>query len=211
MTARFAPVDIAVDLAALPPNERLALGKMIEAAKIFDALFLRQVSPLNETLLAELVRGDGMNRLGRSEYDDHELVVDPTTTPPITFNEEDVNILAQAKGANVAGLQIIFQQYGIKASELDVFYLAGGFGRHLNLENSKRIGLIPDIPTEKIRQVGNAAVEGACIALLSKTKRSELEQLVRRVEHCRLETHPNFFDVFVEGCQFAPFQTTPTN
>ena len=155
-------------------------------------------------LLAELVRGDRMNRLGRFEYDDHELVVDPTTTPPITFNEEDVNNLAQAKGANVAGLQIIFQQYGIKASELDVFYLAGGFGRHLNLENSKRIGLIPDIPTEKIRQVGNAAVEGACIALLSKTKRSELEQLVRRVEHCRLETHPNFFDVFVEGCQFAP-------
>ena len=50
---------------------------------------------------------------------------------------------------------------------------------------------------QKIRRVGNAAVEGACIALLSKTKRLELEQLVRRVEHCRLETHPNFFDVFV--------------
>lgn len=155
-------------------------------------------------LLAALVKGDRMNRLGRFEYDDHEITVDPTTTPPITFNEEDINNLAQAKGANVAGLQIIFEQYGIKAEALDVFYLAGGFGRHLDLENSKRIGLIPDIPTEKIRQVGNAAVEGACIALLSNTKRTELEALVRRVEHCRLETHPNFFDVFVEGCQFAP-------
>ena len=67
-----------------------------------------------------------------------------------------------------------------------------------------RLGLIPDIPTSKIRQVGNASIEGACIALLSRTKRADLESLVKRVEHCRLETHPRFFDVFVEGCQFAP-------
>lgn len=152
------------------------------------------------SLLAELARGERMNRLGRFEYDDHQIAI----TPQVSFNEEDINNLAQAKGANVSGLQIIFQQFGITAAQVDVFYLAGGFGRHLDLEASKRIGLIPDLPTEKIRQVGNAAVEGACIALLSKTKRTELEQLVRRVEHCRLETHPNFFDVFVEGCQFAP-------
>ena len=78
----------------------------------------------------------------------------------------------------------------------------GGFGRHLDVEASKRIGLIPDLPGEKIVQVGNAAIEGACLALLSKTKRQELEDLVKRVEHCRLETHPSFFDYFVEGCQF---------
>ena len=53
----------------------------------------------------------------------------------------------------------------------------------------------------------NAAIEGACIALLSKTKREELEQVVRRVEHCRLETHPSFFDFFVEGCQFKPVES----
>ena len=157
------------------------------------------------SLLSELVRGDRMNRLGRFEWDEEPIRI----APGITFSESDVNNLAQAKGANVAGLQIIFEHFGITADQLDVFYLAGGFGRHLDLEASKRIGLIPDIPTEKIRRVGNAAVEGACIALLSRTKRLELEQLVRRVEHCRLETHPNFFDVFVEGCQFAPFQTTP--
>jgi uncharacterized 2Fe-2S/4Fe-4S cluster protein (DUF4445 family) len=84
-----------------------------------------------------------------------------------------------------------------------VFYLAGGFGRHLNLESSKRIGLIPNIDATKIVQVGNASVEGACIALLSCAKRAELEQLVKRVTHCRLETHPGFFDYFVNGCQFA--------
>lgn len=56
MTARFAPVDIKADTSALPPNERIALQKMIAAARIFDAVYLRQVSPLNETWLRQLVR-----------------------------------------------------------------------------------------------------------------------------------------------------------
>ncbi len=159
-------------------------------------------------LLSELVRTERMNSLGRFEGGTHDLVVATGGDQPITFSEGDVNALAQAKGANVAGLQIVFAEYGIRYADLDVFYLAGGFGRHLNLESSKRIGLIPNIDAAKIIQIGNASVEGACIALLSRTKRAELEQLVRRVTHCRLETHPGFFDFFVNGCQFAPVENT---
>ena len=155
-------------------------------------------------LLAELLRIGRMNALGRFEDGSHEFTVATDGDRPVTFSEADINALAQAKGANVAGLQIAFAEYGLDYSQLDVFYLAGGFGRHLNLESSKRIGLIPNLPAEKIVQVGNASVEGACIALLSRTKRAELEDLVKRVQHCRLETHPGFFDYFVEGCQFAP-------
>jgi uncharacterized 2Fe-2S/4Fe-4S cluster protein (DUF4445 family) len=58
-------------------------------------------------------------------------------------------------------------------------------------------------------QIGNAAIEGACIALLSRTKRAELETLVKNVTHCRLEAHVNFFNFFVEGCQFIPVETMP--
>lgn len=155
-------------------------------------------------LMSELLRTGRMNLLGRFEDEGTDFVVAANDGGPVTFSEADVNALAQAKGANVAGLQIAFAEYGVRFSDLDVFYLAGGFGRHLDLESSKRIGLIPDIDTSKIVQVGNASVEGACIALLSRTKRAELEALVRRVTHCRLETHPRFFDFFVEGCQFGP-------
>jgi uncharacterized 2Fe-2S/4Fe-4S cluster protein (DUF4445 family) len=155
-------------------------------------------------LLAELLRTGRMNALGRFEHAGHEFVVAPGGDRPVTFSEGDVNALAQAKGANVAGLQIAVAEYGIDFSQLEVFYLAGGFGRHLNVASSKRIGLIPHLPAERIVQVGNASVEGACIALLSRAKRAELEALVQRVTHCRLETHPGFFDYFVEGCQFAP-------
>ncbi len=64
MTARFSPVDIKVDTSALPASEKLALSKMIEAAKILDALFLRQVAPLNVTYLSQLVRDE--SPLGRA-------------------------------------------------------------------------------------------------------------------------------------------------
>jgi len=154
-------------------------------------------------LMSELLRTGRMNLLGRFEDGSSDFTVVPSSDRPITFSESDLNALAQAKGANVAGLQIAFAEYGINYSDLDVFYLAGGFGRHLNIDSSKRIGLIPNISAEKIVQIGNASVEGACIALLSRAKRAELEQLVKRVTHCRLETHPGFFDYFVNGCQFA--------
>ncbi len=154
-------------------------------------------------LMSELLRTGRMNSLGRFVDGSHEIVVAASGDQPVTFSESDVNALAQAKGANVAGLQIAFAEYGVGYDDLDVFYLAGGFGRHLNIESAKRIGLIPNIDAARIVQVGNASVEGACIALLSCAKRAELEQLVRRVTHCRLETHPGFFDYFVNGCQFA--------
>jgi uncharacterized 2Fe-2S/4Fe-4S cluster protein (DUF4445 family) len=160
------------------------------------------------SLLGELLRTGRMNSLGRFEEGPQAFVVDPKADPPITFSEADINALAQAKGANVAGLQVVFSEYGIRYSDLDVFYLAGGFGRHLDLAASKRIGLIPNIDAGRIVQAGNASVEGACIALLSRAKRAELEALVTRVTHCRLETHPQFFDFFVEGCQFGPIADT---
>jgi uncharacterized 2Fe-2S/4Fe-4S cluster protein (DUF4445 family) len=159
-------------------------------------------------LLSELLKHKRMNAVGRFENGDDKIVLALDSDHPIHFTEADVNELAQAKGANVAGLYIVFDQYGIRPEDVDVFYLAGGFGRHLNLESSKRIGLIPNLAESRILQVGNASVEGASIALLSRTKRAELEDLVKRVTHCRLEAHPRFFDYFVEGCQFNPVEST---
>jgi uncharacterized 2Fe-2S/4Fe-4S cluster protein (DUF4445 family) len=158
-------------------------------------------------LLSELLKNGRMNSLGRFEHGEESIVLDSRNGRSISFSESDVNELAQAKGANVAGLHVVFHDYGIRFEDVDVFYLAGGFGRHLDIDSSMRIGLIPNFEPAKIFQVGNASVEGACIALLSRTKRMELEDLVRRVTHCRLEAHPGFFDYFVEGCQFNPVES----
>jgi uncharacterized 2Fe-2S/4Fe-4S cluster protein (DUF4445 family) len=158
-------------------------------------------------LLSELLRTGRMNDLGRFEDGEHRIILD--AEHGIFFTEADANELAQAKGANAAGLHVVASQYGIDFDDIGVFYLGGGFGQHLSVEASQRIGLIPNIAAERVVPAGNAAIEGASIALLSKTKRRELEELVGTVEHCRLETHPRFFDFFVEGCQFKPVESMP--
>ena len=158
-------------------------------------------------VLSELLKKGLMNNLGRFENGEDKIVLYSDNGSCIYITESDVNELAQAKGANVAGLHTIFNKYWARFEDPDIFYLAGGFGRNLNVESSKRIGLIPNIDDSKIIQIGNASIEGASIALLSKTKRNELENLVKKVVHCRLETDPGFFNYFVEGCQFNPIES----
>jgi uncharacterized 2Fe-2S/4Fe-4S cluster protein (DUF4445 family) len=160
-------------------------------------------------VLSELLRTGRMNEMGRFADEIKRVTLWQGEDKEIYLLESDVNELAQAKGANVSGLHAVFSSYGIDFDNIEVFYLAGGFGRHLNVEASKRIGLVPSLASRKIVQAGNTAIEGATIALLSKAKRQELEDLVKRVEHCRLETHPSFFEFFVEGCQFKPVEPIP--
>jgi uncharacterized 2Fe-2S/4Fe-4S cluster protein (DUF4445 family) len=161
-------------------------------------------------VLSELLRTGRMNDKGRFEDGASRVTLHHeqgrNEDQDIFLSESDVSELAQAKGANVAGLHVVFSSYGIDFDDIDVFYLAGGFGRHLSVEASKRIGLVPSLDSAKIVQAGNTAIEGATLLLLSMTKREELEELVKKVQHCRLETHPSFFDFFVEGCQFKPVE-----
>ncbi len=154
-------------------------------------------------LLAELLRTGRMNGQGRYTSGDSSFVVDPECD--IRLTESDINELAQAKGANAAGIRIVAHRFGPGLAAVDRFYLAGGFGRHIDIAAARCIGLIPDLPAERIVQVGNASLEGASRVLHSIAEREFLERLVRRVEHVALETQPDFFDYFVDGCQFEPF------
>ncbi|MCI0412105.1 ASKHA domain-containing protein [bacterium] len=157
-------------------------------------------------LLSELLRTEQMNEQGRLTDDREIFMVD--SAHQIFVGEADINELAQAKGANAAGLRVLAESYGIEMGNIEKLYLAGGFSRHLDVDAAARIGLIPDLRRERIQQVGNAALQGAAMALLSRAERQKLEEIVKRIEHVRLETNPHFFDFFVEGCQFQSFGRT---
>jgi uncharacterized 2Fe-2S/4Fe-4S cluster protein (DUF4445 family) len=145
-------------------------------------------------------------RLGR--IDEYGRFVDGADrfllAPEVFLSEADLSEIAQAKGANVAGVQIAMKSLGIEPADVEVFYLAGGFGRHVDVNAARRIGLIPDLPNHRIRQPGNAAIEGAAAVLCSVSLRRELEAVVRGIEHLELETDPDFFDHFVDGCLYRP-------
>ena len=144
--------------------------------------------------------------LGRFVDDSDRFVVDESKNVYLT--EADISELAQAKGANVAGLYLVFERHGIDFADLDRFYFAGGFAEHLDLDAARRIGLIPDLPDDRLAQIGNASIEGATVALLSRSAREDLERTLANIEHVELEAESRFFDCFVEGCQFRPVTTT---
>lgn len=156
-------------------------------------------------LAGELLRTGRMNRLGRLGDDETQVTLDDGGQ--VFLTEEDLSYIAQAKAANAAGLHLVHKNYGVSLDDVDVLYLAGGFARHLDLDASRRIGLIPDLPNSKIVQVGNAALEGCSRALLSVKMRKELERSVLSIEHVELETFEDFFHYFAEGIQFAPLSS----
>ena len=96
------------------------------------------------------------------------------------------------------------RKFGIDTCKIKTLYLAGGFANYVDVPNAIEIGFLAPVAEEKIIKVGNASIQGAKAVLLSKEKRNSIERLVRNIEHVELETTPDFFEIFVEGCQFKP-------
>jgi uncharacterized 2Fe-2S/4Fe-4S cluster protein (DUF4445 family) len=80
--------------------------------------------------------------------------------------------------------------------------VAGAFGTHLRLQSAIVLGLLPALPLERFVQVGNAAGTGARMALISRAKRCEVEQLARQIRYLELASRPDFGKVFAESLYF---------
>ena len=151
-------------------------------------------------LLAELRRANRMTPKGVFANKLKELTVVPSHG--ITFSRADASNLAQAKAANYCGQLIVMQEAGVLPKDIEKLYLAGGFANYVGVRNAVEIGFLAPVPADRIIKVGNAALRGARVLLVSNRKRISVERLIGQIEHLELETRENFFDVFVEGCQF---------
>ena len=162
------------------------------------------------SLLAELRRHNQMSAKGVFA-DRKQRVISLLSEHGITFSREDASNLAQAKAANYCGQYIVLRHFGCSPQDITNFYLAGGFANYVNLQDAIDIGFLAPVPQDRIVKIGNAAVGGATEVLLSRDKRMEIEEFVKKIEHIELETTPDFFEIFVEGCQFNPMPTDMTN
>ncbi len=156
-------------------------------------------------LLAELRRSGRMTPKGVFANKLYEIPVVPEQG--ITLSREDASNLAQAKAANYCGQFIVLRQFGVNPRDITKLYLAGGFANYVNVRNAIEIGFLAPVPEDRIVKIGNASIQGAKEVLLSRRKRQSIENLVKRIEHVELETTGDFFEVFVEGCQFKPMPT----
>ena len=160
-------------------------------------------------LLAELRRTGMMDELGK--FDDGSGEYEFSESNNLPLSRPDISALAQAKAANYCGQAIVLREYGLPIDEFEKLYLAGGFANYVDASNAIDIGLIANMPLGRVEKIGNAALEGATIMLLSTPKREEIEKLTATIEHVELETAPDFFDFFVEGCLFKPMENVWQN
>ncbi len=96
---------------------------------------------------------------------------------PILITERDIATLLQAKGVIFAALQIAMKHFGAGFDEIEQFYLAGGFARHIDLDNCVATGLLPDIARDKYTFIGNGSLAGAFVALLDEEVRTKLPHI----------------------------------
>jgi len=125
---------------------------------------------------------------------------------PILITQKDVRELQLAKGAIAAAVNILLKEAGLSAQDLDEILLAGAFGNYLDRVSARRIGLIPPVPVEKIRFVGNAASGGAQMAVVSKEARRKAEKIAREARHIELSVRPDFQEEFMDAMFFPKIE-----
>ncbi|WP_246731432.1 ASKHA domain-containing protein [Methylocapsa sp. S129] len=115
--------------------------------------------------------------------------------PRLQIYQTDVRAIQLAKAALYAGAKLLLERYGATLPERVT--LAGAFGSHIDVTYAMALGLIPDCDLAKVAAAGNAAGTGARIALLNLAARSEIEDVVRRVEKIETAIEPRFQEYFV--------------
>ncbi len=117
----------------------------------------------------------------------------------ILITRQDVHEIQLAKAAIRAGVEVLLQEAGLTAQDIETFIVAGAFGTYLNLESAIRIGMFPPLPLERFQQVGNAAGTGARQMLLSVAQREAARALVEKVRYVELTTYPAFVDLYTSA------------
>lgn len=120
----------------------------------------------------------------------------------IVFTQQDVREFQLAKGAIRAGGMVLQSAMGLSDDDLDEVLLAGAFGTYIDLENARRVNLVPQVPLERLRSIGNAAGVGARLALISTKERAGAERIARGTEHVRLSGLEEFQRAFIRAMRF---------
>ena len=157
------------------------------------------------------IRGDiKIPRIRESDYGREYVLAwakETDTKRDIVITEIDINNILRAKGAVYAGCSTLLKEMGLGIRDIERFLIAGGFGHYLNIRNAVVIGLLPDIPYDKFRYLGNSAITGGHLALLSQKLWREAEHIARSTTYFELSTSVAFMDEYVSAL-FLPHTNT---
>ncbi|MFB0554388.1 MAG: ASKHA domain-containing protein [Phycisphaerae bacterium] len=121
----------------------------------------------------------------------------------IVITQADIDNLVRSKAGVFAAIRVLMESTQTKLEDLDVVYLAGGFGNFLNVRQAVTIGMLPDVPLEKIQFVGNTSIAGAKTVLLSRKALKAAEKIAKSMTYFDLMSHPGYMDEFTRA-NFLP-------
>jgi uncharacterized 2Fe-2S/4Fe-4S cluster protein (DUF4445 family) len=142
----------------------------------------------------------GSSRIRRTDDGEEFVIVradESETGNDIVITEYDISNLIKSKGAVYAAATILAKSVGVDFNDMDRIYIAGGFGNYLNIKNAIGIGLLPDLPSERFRFIGNSSLAGARIALLSNHGFEKAREISKKMTYFELSVNPDFMNEFI--------------
>jgi uncharacterized 2Fe-2S/4Fe-4S cluster protein (DUF4445 family) len=125
--------------------------------------------------------------------------VESAINKEIVLTEVDLDNLIRAKAAIYAGFATLLVQMEMGFADVDKVFIAGGFGRYIDVERAITIGLLPDLPVEKFVFLGNTSIMGAYYVLLCDRLRHEAEEIAKKMTYLELSMSRNFMDEYLSA------------
>jgi len=142
----------------------------------------------------------GDNRLTEGdEGTQFQLVPPDNEHQEIVITQPDINNLIRSKAGVFAAIRVLMESTQTRPEDLDAIYLAGGFGNFLNVKQAVTIGMLPDVPVEKIQFVGNTSIAGAKMVLLSQKALDTADKIAESMTYFDLMSHPGYMDEFIKA------------
>lgn len=144
----------------------------------------------------------GSNRIRRGESGLEYVLawrVESAINKEIVLTEVDLDNLIRAKGAIYAGFATLLSHMGMGFHDIEKLYIAGGFGRYIDVERAITIGMLPDLPVEKFVFLGNTSIMGAYYALLCDRLRHEAEEIAKKMTYVELSVSRSFMDEYMSA------------
>ena len=121
---------------------------------------------------------------------------------PLFLTQKDIREVQLALGAIRTGVEVMLEKRGVSLEDLDEVLLAGAFGNYIDVQSAITVGLLPQVPPEKIRSVRNSSGLGACMALASPRFYAHTKETARRMSYVELSLLPDFQKRFVKAMIF---------
>jgi len=121
----------------------------------------------------------------------------------LVFTQPDVTNLIRSKAGVYAAISILLKIADVKPADIEVIYLAGGFGNYIDVSNAVIIGMLPDVPAERIHFVGNSSIAGAKLPLLSMDAYEAVSEIANKLTYVDLMTNDDYMEEFIKA-NFIP-------